>query len=85
MVLDLSLFRDGFPGHPSRFTALFFQQCGGAISRVAPEATAFSQRDIFANMIAVSGWRHGVDEPEPHMQAVRDYWSGLERYTHAST
>jgi hypothetical protein len=73
---------DGFPGHPSRFTALFFQQGGGAISRVAPEATAFSQRDTFANMIAVSGWRHGVDDPEPHMQAVRDYWTGLEPFTH---
>jgi hypothetical protein len=73
---------DGFPGHPSRYTALFFQQGGGAISRVAPEATAFSQRDIFANMIAVSGWRHGVDDPAPHMQAIRDYWSGLEPFTH---
>jgi hypothetical protein len=72
---------DGFPAHPSRMTSVFFQQSGGAIARVAAEATAFSQRDVFANMLAASGWRFG-DEPAAHMQAIREYWSGLERFTH---
>jgi hypothetical protein len=72
---------DGFPAHPSRMTAIFFQQSGGAIARVAPDATAFSQRDVFANMLTMSGWRFG-EEPSAHMQAIRDYWSTLERFTH---
>jgi FAD/FMN-containing dehydrogenase len=71
----------GFPAHPSRATALFFQQSGGAIARVAPDATAFSQRDVFANMLTASQWRFG-EEPAAHMQAIRSYWDGLERYTH---
>lgn len=72
---------DGFPAHPSRLTGVFFQMGGGAIARVASDATAFSQRDVFANMLATSAWPFGQDGSE-HMQAIRDYWSTLERFTH---
>jgi FAD/FMN-containing dehydrogenase len=72
---------DGFPAHPSRLTSIFFQLSGGAIARVAADATAFSQRDVFANMLSVSAWPFGQDG-SPHMQAIRDYWSTLERFTH---
>jgi hypothetical protein len=60
---------------------LFFQPGGGAIARVPPEATAFAQRDIFANMLLLHGWRFGEDATE-HMQAARDYWKDLERFTY---
>lgn len=72
---------EGFPGHRSRMTSIFFQQSGGAIQRVAPDATAFSQRDVFSNMLMVSGWRFGEDA-SAHMQAIREYWAKLEPFTH---
>ncbi|MBR9990473.1 MAG: FAD-binding oxidoreductase [Gemmatimonadetes bacterium] len=72
---------DGFPAHPSRLTSIFFQVGGGAISRVPSDATAFSQRDIFANMITVSGWPVAHDA-STHMQATREYFGSLERFTH---
>jgi hypothetical protein len=72
---------DGFRPDPRRTTALFFQQASGAIARVAPDATAFSQRDAFANMLALASWRFGEDGTE-HIQATREYWSGLERFTY---
>jgi hypothetical protein len=72
---------DGFRPDPRRMTALFFQVGGGAIARVPPDATAFAQRDIFANMLTISGWRFG-DDPTEHIQATRAYWSELEPHTH---
>jgi hypothetical protein len=72
---------DGFRPDPRRTTMLFFQQSSGAIARVRPDATAFSQRDAFANMLAASVWPFGEDGSE-HIRATREYWSGLERFTY---
>jgi FAD/FMN-containing dehydrogenase len=77
----VSAILDGFPAHPTRSTMTFFQISGGAISRVAPDATAFSQRDVFANLLTASAWRFG-DDPSAHMQATREYWNTLEPFTH---
>jgi FAD/FMN-containing dehydrogenase len=73
---------DGFEGHPSRMTFLFFQHCGGATSRVATDATAFAHRQAHANMITAVGWRMGADDPAEHIQWVRQYWATLEPFTH---
>lgn len=72
---------DGFEGHPGRMTMLFFQHCGGASGRVAEGATAFAQRYALANMMTAAGWRFGADDPAPHIEATRRYWSTLERFT----
>jgi len=71
---------DRFEGNAGRSTAVFFQLGGGAIGRVAPDATAFVQRDIFANMLCSVAWPFGTDG-SPHMQWARQYWSGLEKFT----
>jgi FAD/FMN-containing dehydrogenase len=71
-----------FKGNPGRLTTVFFQLSGGAIARVAPDATAFAQRDVFANMLSAVGWRHGVDDPTEHIEWIRQYWKGLEPFTH---
>jgi FAD/FMN-containing dehydrogenase len=71
----------GFEGHPARATIVYFQEGGGAIARVAPHATAFSQRDVHSNMLVNVGWSMG-DDPTPHIDFTRQYWSGLERYTY---
>jgi FAD/FMN-containing dehydrogenase len=69
---------DNFEGHAGQ---MFFQHCGGAISRVGSSETAFSQRDAIANMLCMIGWPPGSD-PSAHVAWIRDYWSNLERFTH---
>jgi FAD/FMN-containing dehydrogenase len=71
----------GFPPHPSRGTAIFFQLSGGAISRVPSDATAFPARDAYANLLTAAQWRFG-DDAAPHMDAIRTYWNSLERFSH---
>ena len=71
---------DRFEGRPDRLTQVFFQQSGGAISRVPRGATAFPQRDTMANMLCAVSWRHG-DDPTEHVRWIREYWSELEPFT----
>ncbi|HEY6125111.1 MAG TPA: FAD-binding oxidoreductase [Steroidobacteraceae bacterium] len=72
---------DNFQPDPGRMTLLFFQHCGGASSRPAESATAFAQRDTLANMMTVTGWRQGVDDPAAPIDAARRYWKTLEPFT----
>lgn len=72
---------EGFQPHPARLTEVFFQMGGGAIGRVAPAATAFSQREVFANMLAIVGWPTGSDSSE-HVRWIRQYWTPLEKHTY---
>ena len=72
---------DGFEGHPARTTQVVFQQAGGRIGRVSPDATAFSQRDAIANMLPSVGWAYG-GEREAHVEWCREYWTHLEPFTH---
>ncbi len=76
----ISAILEGFEGHPGRSTAVFFQQSGGAIGRVANDATAFSHRDASGNLLADVGWRHG-DDPSEHIRWIRGYWARLEPFT----
>jgi FAD/FMN-containing dehydrogenase len=71
---------DGFEGHPGRATSLFFQHCGGAIARVAPDATAFPHRTARANMLTAVAWPLGTDAAG-HVQWIKQYFATLERYT----
>jgi FAD/FMN-containing dehydrogenase len=71
---------DGFQPDPLRNTVLFFQQSGGAIGRVAADATAFPHRRSTHNMLSVVTWSLD-DHAGPHMEYLRKYWSGLERFT----
>lgn len=80
----ISAIVDRLQGDPRRLTQVFFQQSGGAISRVPGTATAFSQRGAMANMVAVVDWEYGWeygDDPAAHVRWLRDYWSELEPYT----
>jgi FAD/FMN-containing dehydrogenase len=71
---------DGFRADPDRFTALFFQQSGGAIGRVASDATAFPHRSSRFNMLSAVRWDISRDGA-PHVAYGRDYWARLEKYT----
>jgi hypothetical protein len=71
---------DGFQPDPGRGTTVFFQHSGGAIGRVAPDATAFPHRRSRLNMFAVVTW--DIDrEAAPHTAYVKDYWSKLQPFT----
>jgi FAD/FMN-containing dehydrogenase len=71
---------DGFQPDPQRATVVFFQHSGGAIGRVAKDATAFPHRHSKHNMFAVVSWN--LDhEAAPHIRYVKDYWGTLERFT----
>lgn len=67
---------DGFEPHPDRNTIVFFQHSGGAIGRVAVDATAFAHRKSLHNMFAVVSWPLQADRT-PHVDYVRRYWKTL--------
>ena len=71
---------DGFQPDPTRTTTVFFQHSGGAIGRVAPDATAFPHRRSRLNMFVVTNWSLESDGA-PHIAYGRRYWSQLERYS----
>jgi len=71
---------DRFQADPKRSTVIFFQHSGGAIGRVAKDATAFPHRHSTHNMLSLVSWKLD-DDAKPHMDYLRNYWSGLERFT----
>jgi len=71
---------DGFEGHPDRLTRLVLVQGGGAIGRVPNEATAFSQRGEFANLLCIVDWPYPTDGSE-HIAWIRQFWPALEPFT----
>lgn len=77
----ISAIVEGLEGHPDRTTAVFFQQSGGAISRVANDATAFSHRDAMGNLLSAVDWAHGWRDPTEHIAWERRFWSTLEPFT----
>jgi FAD/FMN-containing dehydrogenase len=70
-----------FRSDPTRGTVIFTQQGGGAIGRVPAHATAFSQRDVLCNVLAIVNWPHGADWAQ-HADWLRTFWRGVEPYTH---
>ena len=71
---------NGFRPDPARATIVFFQHSGGAIGRIAPDATAFPHRHSKNNMFAVVSWNLDNDAA-PHTRFIKDYWATLEPFT----
>jgi FAD/FMN-containing dehydrogenase len=71
---------DGLEAHPARSTAIFMQLSGGAINRVASDATAFAHRDMMGNLLSSVGWMHG-DDPSDHIRWIKQYWARIEPFT----
>ena len=71
---------EGFQPDPGRVTAFFFQVAGGAIGRVAPDATAFPHRYATHTMFCNIAWPLDSDG-ESHKAWQREYWSTLEPFT----
>ena len=71
---------DGFQPDPARGTAFFTQHAGGAIGRVAADATAFPHRRATVELFALASWDLGADGKR-HVDYVKDYWSSLLPFT----
>jgi FAD/FMN-containing dehydrogenase len=76
----ISAIVDGIEGHPERNTQFVFVQGGGAIGRVPNGATAFAQREEFANLLCMVGWPYPTDGSE-HIAWIREFWPFLEPFT----
>jgi FAD/FMN-containing dehydrogenase len=71
---------DGFQPDPARGTSVFYQHGGGAIGRVAADATAFPHRRSTLEIFALVSWDLGTDG-KGHVDYIKNYWSSLERLT----
>ncbi len=61
------------------FSAYVWQQCG-AIGDRAPDATAFTHRDMVAT-IMISGWWMNREEAEQNVADIRANWDTVKEYT----
>ena len=68
---------DGFDVNPEWRANLGAQQSGGAIGRIAEDATAFAHRYSEHNMLLSVSWPIDTD-PTEHMAWARDYFAALE-------
>ena len=57
-------------------------QLGGALARVAEDATAFRQRDAAHNVVINAVWTEDDPEPDRHITWARDFFDALQ--THAT-
>ncbi|HXV39896.1 MAG TPA: FAD-binding oxidoreductase [Steroidobacteraceae bacterium] len=71
---------DGFRPDPGRGTYFFHQHSGGAIGRVAPDATAFPHRHARLEIFAAVSWDLATDGRR-HVDYVKDYWTRLLPFT----
>ncbi len=70
----------GLEPHPERSTTVGFQHCGGAISRVAADATAFPHREIHATSLLLVDWPAQID-PTQHIAWLKKFWDAILPHT----
>jgi len=71
---------DGFQPDLARGTSYFYQHGGGAIGRVAADATSFPHRSATLEIFAIVSWDLGTDGKR-HVDYVKNYWSSLQPFT----
>ncbi|MGB5689289.1 MAG: FAD-binding oxidoreductase [Woeseiaceae bacterium] len=71
---------DGLEPVDGRSVQIYCQQSGGAIGRVAADATAFAHRQSIANLYAFVSWPMASDAA-PHIDYIRRHWAALEPAT----
>lgn len=68
---------DGFASADGRMTLFGMQHCGGAINRVAADATAFPHRNVNYVPLLIIAWPIDADGSE-HIAWLKSYWQTLE-------
>jgi hypothetical protein len=67
----------GFEARPDRGTIFAFQQAGGAINRIKPDATAFPHRDITLTPLLIVDWAIEKN-PKADVDWLHQYWATIE-------
>lgn len=70
----------GLVEDPGRTTTIGFQHGGGAITRIAPDATAFPHRDVNFTGLLLVDWPVN-DDPSHHIDWLQAYWDTVEPHT----
>lgn len=65
---------------PDEQTGIYCQNANGAVADIAPTATAFSHRNVIANMMLLSQWNERSQD-DPGRAAARATWSKLAPFT----
>lgn len=68
---------DGFGEQPGGSSVFFLYHCGGAINRVAADATAFPHREITLTPLLAVSWPITSD-PTAQVAWLRKYWASVE-------
>jgi FAD/FMN-containing dehydrogenase len=68
---------EGFGEQPGGSSVFFLYHCGGAINRVAADATAFPHRDITLTPLLAVSWPIESDASE-QVAWLRRYWASVE-------
>jgi FAD/FMN-containing dehydrogenase len=71
---------DGLEPVNGRSVVIYCQQSGGAIGRVATDATAFAHRKSIANMFMIVSWPKDADGAS-HTDYIRKHWAAMEPAT----
>jgi hypothetical protein len=67
---------------PKPFTqTINFTQVGGVINQLAPDATAYPNREAEVSMVMGGGWPKPVDEQEAWIDMIRADWKKMKPYT----
>ena len=71
---------EGFEQVPSPTSAMAIELLGGAVAKVAKEATAFSHRNACFNLLIVSSWP-SVNDTELNVRWTRRLWEEMQPYS----
>ena len=68
--------------NPKPFTqTINFTQVGGLINELAPDATAYPNREAEVSMVMGGGWPKPVDEDEAWIEIIRKDWRKIKPFT----
>ncbi|MBN9508514.1 MAG: FAD-binding oxidoreductase [Alphaproteobacteria bacterium] len=65
-----------YVGAPSSRALAVLQQVGGAVARVAPDATAYAHRDAAYDCFAIAIWDDPAEDAA-NLRWARDFWTAL--------
>jgi FAD/FMN-containing dehydrogenase len=64
----------------SALSVIVIEYYGGAVSRVAADATAFAHREANFNILILGQWKDAAEDGL-HVQWARDYWQAITPWT----